>query len=95
MIPMKKVLLSNPISSAIFYKLGKKRLCLHLANFRIPPGTDVMIFKYLSPKNLAKILAFFVQTTPSFFVKNVIVTLFFEKKTPIVSPKTGTNRRKL
>jgi hypothetical protein len=54
-----------------------------------------MIFKYLSPKNLAKILAFFVQTTPSFFVKNVIVTLFFEKKTPIVSPKTGTNRRKL
>jgi hypothetical protein len=30
------------------------------------PGTDVMIFKIFSPKNLAKILAFFAQTTASF-----------------------------
>jgi hypothetical protein len=30
------------------------------------PGTDVMIFKIFSPKNLAKKLAFFAQTTASF-----------------------------
>jgi hypothetical protein len=29
-------------------------------------GTDVMIFKIFSPKNLAKIFAFFAQTTVSF-----------------------------
>jgi hypothetical protein len=29
------------------------------------PGTDVMIFKIFSAKNLAKILAFFAQTTAS------------------------------
>jgi hypothetical protein len=34
------------------------------------PGTDVMILKILSPKNLAKILAFY---------KNLIITLVFEK----------------
>jgi hypothetical protein len=28
-----------------------------------PPGTDVMFFKIFSPKNLAKILAFFAKTT--------------------------------
>jgi hypothetical protein len=41
-------------------------------------GTDVLIFKIFSPKNLAKILAFFAQTTAS-FCKNFIVTLGFEK----------------
>jgi hypothetical protein len=30
------------------------------------PATDVMIFIIFSPKNLAKILAFFAQTTVSF-----------------------------
>jgi hypothetical protein len=30
------------------------------------PGTDVMIFKIFSPKNLAKIFAVFAQTTVSF-----------------------------
>jgi hypothetical protein len=30
------------------------------------PGTDVMIFKIFSPKILAKILAFFAQTTANF-----------------------------
>jgi hypothetical protein len=30
------------------------------------PGTDVMIFKIFSPKNLAKSFAFFAQTTVSF-----------------------------
>jgi hypothetical protein len=29
-------------------------------------GTDVMIFKIVSPKNLAKIWAFFAKTTASF-----------------------------
>jgi hypothetical protein len=33
------------------------------------PGTDVMILKIFSPKNLAKILAFFTQTTASFLQK--------------------------
>jgi hypothetical protein len=36
-------------------------------------GTDVMILKILSPKNLAKILVSFAQTTAS-FCKNVIIT---------------------
>jgi hypothetical protein len=35
------------------------------------PGADVMIFKIFSPKNLAKILAVFAQTTAS-----VIITFF-------------------
>jgi hypothetical protein len=42
------------------------------------PGTDVMIFEIFSPKNLAKILTFFAQTTAS-FCKNMIITLVFEK----------------
>jgi hypothetical protein len=42
------------------------------------PGTIVMIFKIFSPKNLAKILAFYAQTTAS-FCKNLIITLVFEK----------------
>jgi hypothetical protein len=33
------------------------------------PGTDVMIFKIFSPKNLAKILAFFAQTAATFCKK--------------------------
>jgi hypothetical protein len=37
-----------------------------------------MILKIFSPKNSAKILAFFAQTTAS-FCKNLIITLFFEK----------------
>jgi hypothetical protein len=45
--------------SELFYggTLGK------MGNF---PGTDVMIFKIFSPKNLAKKLAVFAQTTASF-----------------------------
>jgi hypothetical protein len=42
-------------------------------------GTDVMIFKK-SSKNLAKILAFFAQTTPS-LCKNLIIASVFEKNT--------------
>jgi hypothetical protein len=37
-----------------------------------------MIFKIVSPKNSAKILAFFAQTTAS-FRKKLIITLAFEK----------------
>jgi hypothetical protein len=37
-----------------------------------------MILKIFSPKNLAKILAFFAQTTVTFY-KNLIITLVFEK----------------
>jgi hypothetical protein len=37
-----------------------------------------MIFEIILPKILAKILAFFAQTTAS-FCKNVIITLVFEK----------------
>jgi hypothetical protein len=36
------------------------------------PGTDVMILKIFLPKFLAKMLAFFAQTTASFFSKNLI-----------------------
>jgi hypothetical protein len=41
-----------------------------------------MIFKIFSPKNLAKILALFAQTTAS-FCKNLIITLVFEKNANI------------
>jgi hypothetical protein len=37
-----------------------------------------MILKIISPKNLAKILAFFAQITAS-FCKDMIITLVFEK----------------
>jgi hypothetical protein len=52
----------------------------------MPSGTDVMILKIFSTKNLAKKMAFFAQTTASFW-KILIITLVFEKKTPISSPK--------
>jgi hypothetical protein len=42
------------------------------------PGTYVMIIKIFSPKNLAKQLFFFAQTTAS-FSKKIIITLVFEK----------------
>jgi hypothetical protein len=38
-------------------------------NKKTKPGTDVIILKIFSPKNFAKILAFFVQTT-AFLQKN-------------------------
>jgi hypothetical protein len=44
------------------------------------PGTDVMILKIFSPNNLAKILAFFAQTTAS-FCKNCDHNIgFWEKR---------------
>jgi hypothetical protein len=56
-------------------------------------GTDVMILKLFSPKNLAKILPFFAQTTVT-FCKKLITTLVFEKNA-VFSPKISKNRRKL
>jgi hypothetical protein len=52
-----------------------------------------MILKIFSPKNLAKKLAFFAQTT-AIFCKNLSITLVFEKNA-IFSPKMGKNRRKM
>jgi hypothetical protein len=42
------------------------------------PGTDVMIFKIFSPKNLAKKLAFLTQNNAK-LCKIFIITLAFEK----------------
>jgi hypothetical protein len=50
-----------------------------------------MILKTFSPKNFAKILAFFAQTTAT-FCKNLIITLVFEKNA-IFSPEIGKNRK--
>jgi hypothetical protein len=52
-----------------------------------------MILKIFSLKNLAKILAFFAQTTAS-FCKTLIITLVFEKNA-IFSPNIGKISRKL
>jgi hypothetical protein len=52
-----------------------------------------MILNIFSQKNIAKILAFFAQTTAS-FRKNLTITLLYEKNA-IYSPKIGKNRRKL
>jgi hypothetical protein len=52
------------------------------------PGTVVMIFKIFSPKKMAKISAFFAQTTV--WPKNTIFEVYSEKfrRNPI-SPMTG------
>jgi hypothetical protein len=49
-----------------------------------------MIFKIFSPKNLAKILAFFAQTAAT-FCKIFIITLVFEKNDNIFAKKLGKN----
>jgi hypothetical protein len=53
-----------------------------------------MILKMFSAKNLAKILAFFAQTTIS-FCKNLILTLVFEKNANFFRRKLAKNRRKV
>jgi hypothetical protein len=55
-------------------------------------GTDVMIFKIFSLKNLAKILAFFAQNKAK-LCKDWIITLVFEKNANIFA-EIGKNRRK-
>jgi hypothetical protein len=52
-----------------------------------------MILKIFSPKNFAKILAFWAQTTAS-FCKNVIMTLVFAKNANF-SPKIGRKLEKI
>jgi hypothetical protein len=49
-----------------------------------------MILKIFSPKNLAKILAFFAQTT-LIFCKNLIITLVFEQKRQFFRRKIAEN----
>jgi hypothetical protein len=56
-------------------------------------GTDVMILKIFSLKNLVKKLMFFTQNKAK-LCKILIITLVFEKKA-IFSLKMGKNRRKL
>jgi hypothetical protein len=46
--------------------------------FSVDTGIDVMVFYLFSPKHLAKILAYFAQTSAS-FDENLIITLVFEK----------------
>jgi hypothetical protein len=62
-------------------------------------GTDALIFKIFSPKNLAKILAFFAQTTASFskkcdhnigFEKNAIFSAENWQKPQIIVIITST-----
>jgi hypothetical protein len=56
-------------------------------------GTDVIIFKIISPKKIAKKLAFLTENKAK-FCKILIVTLIFEKHA-IFSPKNGKNCKKL
>jgi hypothetical protein len=44
----------------------------------VSPGADVKILKTFSPKNLAKQIGVFAQTTAS-FCKNLVITWVFEK----------------
>jgi hypothetical protein len=57
------------------------------------PGTDVRILKIFSPKNLAKILAFFARTGTTFLQKIIIKLVL--RKTLIFSPKISKKRLKL
>jgi hypothetical protein len=52
-----------------------------------------MILKIFSPKNFAKILAFFPQTTTS-FCRNMIIALEFEKDANIFA-ETGQKSQKI
>jgi hypothetical protein len=58
------------------------------------PGTDVMIFKIFSPKNSAKKLAFLTPNKAKLNT-NLIITLVFEKKTPIFFAKMWQKSRKI
>jgi hypothetical protein len=44
---------------------------LNLNRVFVAPGTDVMILKMFSPKNLAKILAFFARTAATYFFAKI------------------------
>jgi hypothetical protein len=72
-------------TSVIFAKTTQRKQSPNRRKFA-QSGTVVMIFKIFSPKNLAKIFAFFAQTTVS-FCKNCDQNIGF-------SPKIGKSRRK-
>jgi hypothetical protein len=57
------------------------------------PGTDVIILKIFSAKNLAKNLAFFIQNKAK-LCKKLIITLVFEINAKFLQI-IGENRRKL
>jgi hypothetical protein len=57
------------------------------------PGTDAMILKIFSPKNLAKILAFMLKQLPVFFKKYIIILVF--EKNAFKRIKIGKISRKL
>jgi hypothetical protein len=58
------------------------------------PGTDViMILNIFLPKKLQKLV--FLTQNKAKLCKILIITLAFEKKPPIFSPKIVKNRRKL
>jgi hypothetical protein len=52
-----------------------------------------MILKIFSPKNLAKLLALFAQTTASFFSNIVIPTLVFEKNANFFAENWQTSQK--
>jgi hypothetical protein len=67
-------------------------LAIRFAGFaNVRSGTDVMIFKIFSPKNLAKKLEFFAHTTTNFCKK--IIALVFENNANFL-PIIVENRRK-
>jgi hypothetical protein len=57
-------------------------------------GTDVMLLKIFSPKYLAKKLAFFAQIKAKLY-KNWIITLVFDKKRQLFSPKMAKKIAKI
>jgi hypothetical protein len=65
-----------------------------IRNRFISSGTDAIILKIFSPKNLAQILAFWALTSASVF-KHLIKTLVFEKKRHFFRRNLTKNRRKL
>jgi hypothetical protein len=77
--------------SLFLKKFKQSALRNFFAQIQVLSGTDVMILKIFSPKNLANILALFAQTTAS-FGKNVIRTLVFEKN---VNYFFAENRQKI
>jgi hypothetical protein len=63
---------------SVFSLAFKSQLFIQVRNAFWGPGTDVMIFKILSAKNLTKKLAFFDQNKAK-LCQNWIITLVFEK----------------
>jgi hypothetical protein len=71
---------------------GKKLVCWSIYNMLASAGTDVMILKIFSPKNLAKHLALCAQTAAN-CCKNLIITLVFEKNANFVAENWQKSRK--